>query len=153
MTWDATIQKMTFDDLDEVVGMESDCSLVPWSREMFVHEMSSPLTYCFTLRTKEPPRAELAGFLCFRTVEDESELLNLCVHPAYRRMGFALEMMTFYIHFCRTTNIRQLFLEVGCTNEAAVRLYESLSYKPVGKRSKFYQGRFDAWIMRRDVEA
>jgi ribosomal-protein-alanine N-acetyltransferase len=153
MTWDATIQKMTFDDLDVVVGMESDCSLVPWSREMFVHEMSSPLTHCFTLRTKEPSRAELTGFICFRTVEDESELLNLCVHPAYRRLGFALEMMTFYIHFCRTTNIRQLFLEVGCTNEAAVRLYESLSYKPVGKRSKFYQGRFDAWIMRRDVEA
>lgn len=151
MTWNATIQKMKVDDLDEVVWMESHCSLVPWSREIFVNEISNPLTHCFTLRTKGLSCAGLVGFICFRTVEDESELLNLCVHPEYQRMGFALEMMTFYTHFCRTMNIRTLFLEVGCTNEAAVRLYESLSYEPVGTRAKFYQGRLDAFIMRREL--
>ena len=151
MARDATIQKMTLDDLDQVVWMESRCSLVPWSREAFVNEMSSPPTHFFTLKTTGRSPTVLIGFICFRTVEDESELLNLCVHPEYQRMGFAQDMMTFYIHFCRTMNIRKMFLEVGCTNQAAIRLYESLSYEPVGKRPRFYQGRIDALVMRREL--
>jgi GNAT superfamily N-acetyltransferase len=150
MTSDATIQEMTLNDLDEVLCMESHGSLVPWSETCLSARSLTPGPLFHDERQDLPEG--LVSFICFGPSKMN---LNFSISRSsdYRRMGFALEMMTFYIDLCRTMNIRRLFLEVGCANEAAVRLYESFSYEPVGKRSKFYQGRFDALIMRRDLEA
>jgi len=89
------------------------------------------------------------GFICFRRVIDESELLNLCVHPGYRRRGIGRILMRFYIDLCRDHHIRQFFLEVNPQNQAALRLYRSFSYEPVGVRPRFYRGEFDALLMKK----
>jgi len=141
------IEKMEPQHLDEVLLIETSSSPTPWSREMFLEELRNPLTYSFIYRVDEPQGHPLAGFICFRNVGEESELLNIGVHPLYRRMGIGRKLMQFYIEFGKAKQIKTFYLEVGVSNPPAIRLYQGFSYQPAGTRKKFYQGRFDALMM------
>ncbi len=134
-------------DLDEVSDMEASSSLNPWSKNMFIEEMKNPFAYCFIIKMKGILNAQVLGFICFRNIGDESELLNICVHHQYRQMGIGKKLMQFYIGFCKKMKIKAFYLEVNASNQSAVHLYEHFSYGSLGMRKKFYQGGFDALLM------
>ena len=141
------IEKMKGEHLDEVLSIETSSSLTPWSREMFLEELQDPLAHSFIYKVDQPQGHPLAGFICFRNVGEESELLNICVHPLYRRKGIARELMQFYMEFGRAKQIKMFYLEVHVSNPPAIHLYQEFSYQAQGTRKKFYQGRFDALVM------
>lgn len=147
------IQKMEMEDLEDVFSMEAASSLAPWSRQMFIAEIVNPCAHCFcsVLKSKARSEDQVLGFICFRNVREESELLNLCVHPAYRRIGVGKKLMTFYVDFCSQRKIERAYLEVSTLNPPALRLYQLFSYETIGVRKKFYQGRIDALLMMRRV--
>ena len=141
------IKKMEMIDLDEVLNIETFSSSHPWSKNMFIEEMKNPLAYCFIIIMQGIAEHKVMGFICFRKIEDESELLNICVHPQYRKMGIAKRLMDFYIEFCRKREIKSFYLEVNASNQPAVHLYHLFFYQSLGRRKKFYQGKFDALLM------
>ena len=134
-------------DLDEVLGMEASSFPNPWSKNMFIEEMKNPFAYCFIIKMKGISKPVVMGFICFRNIGDESELLNICVHSQYRQMGIGKKFMQFYIGFCRKMKIKTFYLEVNVSNQPAVHLYHLFSYQSLGMRKKFYQGKFDALLM------
>lgn len=138
---------MEVSDLDEVVEIDASSRLTPWSRQSFLKELQNPFSYCFTLRKENGSNDPAIGFICFRIVEDESELLSLAIHPHYRQKGLGKQLMKFYIDFCWQRQIKTFYLETGASNQPAIRLYRSFAYQPIGIRSKFYQGREDALLM------
>jgi ribosomal-protein-alanine N-acetyltransferase len=141
------IEKMEWEHLDEVLLIETSSSLTPWSREMFLEELQNPLAHSFILRVHEAQGPILAGFICFRNVGEESELLNIGVHPHYRRKGIGSKLMQFYMEFGKAKQIKTFYLEVHVSNPPAIRLYEGFSYHSAGTRKKYYQGKFDALMM------
>ena len=148
MEWEkVTIQKMDIQDLDEVISVESSSSGAPWSKGMFVEEIRNPLACCFVMKVEDKTRQRVVGFVCFRNVAEESELLNICVHSDYRELGAGRKLMEFYVEFCRRRGIKTFHLEVHSSNHPAIRLYQSFSYEASGIRKKFYQGTLDALLM------
>lgn len=142
------IRKMHVEDLDEVLLIiEASSSLSPWSKNMFIEEILNPLAYCFIIKNEKVPTDQIIGFICFRNIGDESELLNIAVHPQHRQIGIGNKLMQFYLHFCRQVGIKTFHLEVNTSNPSAIHLYRLLSYEPVGLRKKFYDGKSDALIM------
>ena len=141
------IGKMTPQDLHEVLSIESSASLTPWSLNMFIEEMKNPFAYCFVMKREEGAKPSVIGFICFRNVTEESELLNIGVHPHYRQGGLGKKLMQFYIDFCDPLEIKKFYLEVNASNQAAIHLYQGFSYQSFGMRKKFYQGKFDALLM------
>jgi len=141
------IEKMEREHLDEVLLIETSSSLTPWSKEMFLEELRNPLAHSFIYRVDEAQGQPLAGFICFRNIGEESELLNIGVHPLFRRMGIGRKLMQFYVEFSKAKQIKTFYLEVHVSNPLAIRLYEGFSYQPSGTRKKFYQGKFDALMM------
>jgi ribosomal-protein-alanine N-acetyltransferase len=151
MNLPVTVRRMAESDLDEILAIETSSSLTPWSRKLFLEEMAHPCGHCFSMTLLLDPEPKLVGYLCFRTLGDESELLNLAVHPDYRRRGLARHLMAFYIDFCGCENVRKSFLEVATGNQTALHLYQSFDYRPTGKRPGFYLGRVDALIMEKEI--
>jgi ribosomal-protein-alanine N-acetyltransferase len=143
------VQKMDMEDLEEVLSIERSSSVTPWSKKMFVEEILSPTSHCFTLKVKGGTGEQVAGYICFREILGESELLNLSIHPHFRRMGFGKQLMAFYLDFSVRMGIRACYLEVSVSNEPAIRLYDLFSYHAVGRRKRFYQGKVDALLMMR----
>ena len=141
------IESMEPQHLDEVLLIETSSSLTPWSKEMFLEELRNPLVHSFIYRRGEAQDHSLAGFICFRNIGEESELLNIGVHPLYRRKGIGRRLMQFYVEFGKAKQIKTFYLEVHVSNPPAIRLYQGFSYQPAGMRKKFYQGKFDALMM------
>jgi ribosomal-protein-alanine N-acetyltransferase len=118
---------------------------------MFLEEMEHPNASCYVLTSGEPLTDSPVGFICFRNVGDESDLLNIGVDPESRGCGIGKKLMTFYAEECRQRGAKTLYLEVDPRNVPAVRLYLSQSYRNNGVRKNFYHGKFDALLMMRTV--
>lgn len=142
-----TVHKMNALDLNEVLPIEHLSSLSPWSKDMFYEEMLNPLSHCYIIRIKNVCHQPLIGYLCFRNVNDESDLLNICVHPEYRNLGIGKYLLQYYIDDGIKNGIKTFYLDVNVSNESALHLYRSFSYIPCGLRKAFYQGIHDALLM------
>ncbi len=143
------IHEMRESDLDDVVQMDASSRPTPWSRQSFLHELRNPFSYCFTLKKDIESDGQNVGFLCFRIVGEESEILSLVIHPRYRQKGLGKQLMKFYIEFCSRREIKAFYLETGVSNQAAICLYESFSYHSIAIRPKYYEGKEDALLMAR----
>jgi ribosomal-protein-alanine N-acetyltransferase len=145
------IQKMDIQDLDEVISLETSNPHTRWSKNMFIEDLRNPFAYGFVMKIEGQSKQRVIGFICFRNVAEESELLNICVHPDYRQSGVGKRLMEFYVEFCRRRGIKTFHLEVHSSNQPAIHLYQSFSYESSGMRKKFYQGKFDALLMTKKV--
>jgi len=77
----------------------------------------------------------VAGFaVARRLAEDEAELLNLAVDPAFRRRGIGRRLLSNVILSYRGT----LWLEVGESNLNARKFYKSLGFSEAGYRAGYY---------------
>jgi ribosomal protein S18 acetylase RimI-like enzyme len=77
----------------------------------------------------------IAGFLVSRSVADkEREILNIAIHPDFRRLHIATELLQAALARWPGTH----FLEVRESNAPARRLYEGLGFEAVGKRPGYY---------------
>ena len=141
------MRKMEPTDLEEVLALELQSSLVPWTRQMFLGEILNPYAHCFVMESRETSMPRVLGFVCFRHLGEESELLNLSVHPEHRSLGLGKKLMQFYLASCREANVTRSYLEVSSTNHPAIQLYQDFAYRPAGRRLKFYRGQVDALLM------
>jgi ribosomal-protein-alanine N-acetyltransferase len=143
------IQGMEMKDLPEVAAIAASFSSTLWTENMFAGEMKNSFSHCFVAKTEGALAGRVVGFICFRTIQDESELLNLCVHPVYRGRSVGKKLMQFYIDFCIRKGIHTFYLDVHASNEPALRLYRSFCYETTGTRKNFYGGKSDALMMAR----
>ena len=88
----------------------------------------------------------LAGFVVSRQVgPDEREILNVAVHPDFRRLRVATELLRAETARSKGTH----FLEVRESNIAARQLYERLGFQVVGERPGYYENPPETGIVMR----
>lgn len=86
------------------------------------------------------------GFVVWRVVADEAEIITIGVHPDARRGGIADAMLTLVESDIKKRGGKKIFLEVAENNVPARALYEHNGYVQVGVRPKYYDGT-DAILM------
>jgi [ribosomal protein S18]-alanine N-acetyltransferase len=77
----------------------------------------------------------VVGFLVWRAVADEREILNLAVHPGSRRRGVACALLAAVLQEAPG----RWFLEVRESNTAARQLYRKLGFMEVSTRPAYYE--------------
>lgn len=88
------------------------------------------------------------GFVMWRLIAEEAELLTLGVANDYRRQGVARALIDQVVADCEALSIERLFLEVDQGNAAAAGLYKSAGFERIGVRKRYYRNGADAWVMR-----
>lgn len=132
------IEAMTPDDLEEVAPIEEASYTTPWKRHMFETELKgNPFARLFVAR--DPVNHTLLGYICFWLVFDELHLMNLSVHPDWRRQGIGEDLARWAMTWGRENGARLAMLEVRASNLAAKRLYEKLGFQVVAARSGYYR--------------
>lgn len=91
------------------------------------------------------------GFVLWRTLGDEAEILSIGVRPAARRQGAADAMMAAALEDARAEGLRAMFLEVDAENAPARALYSRLGFYLVGRRKGYYRNGHDAQVLRKDL--
>ena len=79
------------------------------------------------------------GFLVGRLIGPDAEILNVIVHPKYRRLGKARYLIDKFEKEAKKEGSSKCFLEVAESNSRANKLYQSLNYLSVGKRKNYYE--------------
>lgn len=90
------------------------------------------------------------GFIVYRVVADEAEIITIGVAPDARRGGIAMAMLEIAARDAAARGAKKLFLEVARDNDAARALYTAAGFEQVGVRPKYYDG-IDAILMARQI--
>lgn len=90
------------------------------------------------------------GFVVWRAVADEAEIITIGVAPDARGTGIALAMLGLVENDVKQRGAKKIFLEVARDNTPARGLYERAGYTEIGVRPKYYDG-VDAILMEKKL--
>ncbi|SDL18868.1 ribosomal-protein-alanine N-acetyltransferase [Maridesulfovibrio ferrireducens] len=133
-TCDQMIVELGLESLSELRKLECVCFDYHWTEEQFRLGLERRAFYVLGYLFE----GILVGYLAYSMVLDEMEVLNLGVHPDFRKRGIGRELMLALLEQCRKTDVVKGLLDVKESNIPAISLYESLGFKQVGVRKKYY---------------
>ena len=143
------IVAMTEDHVTQVAELEKLCFSDPWSERSVASEVHNQLALWLVALDGN----RVAGYVGSQTVIDESDMMNIAVHPDYRRQGIARLLVDHLVEELKKRGSHCLTLEVRQSNDPARNLYASMEFNQVGLRKNYYRNpKEDAWILRKEWE-
>lgn len=146
MASEINIVPMTPSHLDQVLALENLCFSYPFSRSLFESELNQPAATLLVARDGK----QIIGYIDFWKVLDEIHLINLGVHPDYRRKGVGTQLFRKippHPPLLKGGKGGFIYLEVRVSNEGAKKFYEKLGFQVIGMRKNYYPDGEDALIM------
>lgn len=138
---------MTADHVSQVAGLEKICFSDPWSEKSVASELTNPLSLWLVALEGE----RVAGYVGSQSVMGESDMMNVAVHPDFRRQGVGELLVKELIAALAQKENTCLTLEVRASNSPAISLYEKLGFAQVGLRKNYYRNpKEDALILRKE---
>jgi ribosomal-protein-alanine N-acetyltransferase len=120
--------------LDRILEIENLSFSVPWSLNGFLQELENPVAQLWALMSDKL----LLGYLCFWTVQEEMQLLDLAVHPEHRGQGHGSFLLKKMIDLALSRETSRIWLEVRVSGSSARRLYEKFGFVESGRRKNYY---------------
>jgi ribosomal-protein-alanine N-acetyltransferase len=143
------IRRLSLHDLDAIERIENAVYPTPWSRSMFAGELAKPSS--LSLGGFDPDSGRLIAYLIVSRYVDAWHIMNLAVHPGWRRAGVASRLLDELLDLTAGDRRRGYTLEVRVSNTAAIALYERFGFEGSGVRRGYYtDNREDALIMWKD---
>ena len=141
------IETMTADHVAQVAALEAICFHDPWSEKSVASELTNPLSLWLVALDGD----RVAGYVGSQSVLGESDMMNVAVHPYYRRQGIAEKLCLDLVEALKKKGNHCLTLEVRASNDPAKALYEKLGFQQIGLRKNYYRNpREDACILRKE---
>ena len=143
------IVKMKEGHVSSVAELEKICFSDPWSENSVATELNNKLALWLVAEEA----GKVAGYIGSQTCGDESDVMNVAVHPDFRRRGIAESLVNTLVEELKAIGSRCLTLEVRASNAPAIALYEKLGFSEIGRRKNYYRNpREDALILRKEWE-
>jgi [ribosomal protein S18]-alanine N-acetyltransferase len=143
------IRELAPADLQAIVDIEQTTFTLPWHANVFMTLLTKREAICLGCFVA----GRLAGYLVADTFVDVWHIMNLAVHPSFRRRHIASDLLEAYFEITEGEPHRGHTLEVRVSNEAAIELYRSYGFVATGVRKGYYgDNREDALIMWKEWE-
>lgn len=139
------LRNMRPDDLAAVSAIERRSYEFPWSHGVFRDCLLAGYQ-CVVLERED----EVAGYAILSVAAGEAHILNICVSPAWRSLGYGERLLDDILFRARAASVREIFLEVRPSNVHAHALYRKKGFTRVARRPAYYQahdGREDADVL------
>ena len=142
------ITEMIEKHVAQVAELEKICfGSAAWSENSIASELKNQLSLWLVALDGET----VAGYVGSQTVMDESDMMNVAVHPDHRRKRIAEKLVVELVEALKKRESHCLTLEVRASNEPAKALYEKLGFVQVGLRKNYYRNpKEDALILRKE---
>ncbi len=143
------IVPMVLAHTEQIAELERQCFSDPWSLQSVQNELKNPLSTWLVAETD----GTVLGYVGAQTAADESDIMNLAVHPQHRRCGIGKELLLTLQKNLTENGSMAITLEVRMSNLTASSLYEKMGFQTVGRRPNYYfHPREDAIIMRKELK-
>ena len=139
--------RMSEEHVPQVAELEKICFSDPWSEKSVAYELTNPLS-CWLVAVED---GRVAGYIGSQTVMGESDMMNVAVHPDYRRRGIAERLVNDLVEALKAFESHCLTLEVRESNDSARALYAKLGFFQAGLRKNYYRNpKENALILRKE---
>ena len=139
--------KMDESHVSAIAELEKMCFNDPWS----IHSISSELNNPLSTWLVAVADGVVCGYVGSQSVLDGADMMNIAVHPDYRKQGIGYNLVDKLIDLLKAKDVISLSLEVRVSNENAINLYNKMGFEIIGKRPGYYRNpREDAYIMRKE---
>ncbi len=118
-----------------------------WSAATYGREIESPNS-CLRILTRpglEP--ISVIGLGCYWRILEEAHLTLLAIDPAYQRRGLGQWLLVQLLAHACDQGLHRATLEVRCSNQVAILLYQSFGFQVLGRRRRYYQDGEDALVL------
>lgn len=144
-----TIRLMNYEDVREVADIESETFSQPWPYDEFAKTISDD-NYKYIVAAAGNGVVGYAGAVC---VQDEADITNVAVKKQFRNIGIAKELMKQLLILLKKNGIKEVFLEVRESNDAAIALYKGYNFLSIDIRKNYYRlPTENAIVMKRTLE-
>lgn len=144
------LRKIFKSDLAELQVIENASHDTPWTNDVF--KMCLQAGYLgWAIELDQ----HLIAFIVVSMQSQECHVLNLCVARAYRRQGWARQLLAHALDEAKRLGAGVAYLEVRRSNTRALALYEGMQFSRVGERKGYYQtvaGAEDALVLARHLD-
>lgn len=138
-------RRMSHSDLPLVSDIERRSYDFPWSHGVFRDCLLAGY-YCTVLERGD----HVVAYSILSVAAGEAHILNLCVDPSFRKLGYASQLLAEILVCARGAEVKEIFLEVRPSNVAALALYRKQGFQQIASRPAYYQsraGREDAAVL------
>ena len=125
------IKQIQKSDIIELIEIEKDVYDYSLYKEDFENYFYKDEINIWKISTRK-----IIGFVCFYHVEDEIEIIQLCIIKSYQRKNYG----SLIISKLKKLNIKKIFLEVSSENTQAKNFYLKHGFKKIGIRKDYYRG-------------
>ncbi len=129
------IRPITHGDLSFVLDVEQRLFSDPWTRKSLEEELACPFAKSYLLTEDGAPCA----YGLFRLMAGEGEVLRIGTLPKHRRRGFARAILGHFLNQGKKEGLEKVFLEVRAGNTPARSLYETLGFREISLRPRYYR--------------
>jgi len=144
------IDFMRQEDLDEIVAIENVSFPSPWPKRIFERELEAQNSYKRVIRMS----GVVIAYIVTWTIHDEVHILNIAVHPDFRKAGIGEMLMRDCICLSKDNGLKYALLEVRTSNTGAIKLYEKIGFRIMRLRKKYYADNGeDAYVMMHELES
>lgn len=144
-----TYRLMKLADISSVQVVEAKCFPRPWSRSIFVSEISRNDNAIYVVAEAD---RRIVGYAGVWIILDEGHITNIAVEPDFQRQGIGQGLMDQITKYAVERGVVTMTLEVRVSNATAQALYTKLGFVPNGIRKAYYQDdKEDALIMWREL--
>lgn len=127
------LRRMERRDISAVTDIEKTCFTDPWSENMVADLMDSSWDEVWVLE-----KERVIGYINFRFVAGEGELMRIAVLPSERGHGYSRMMMDVMIKAASENDISDITLEVRSGNAPAIALYRAYGFTCEAVRKGYY---------------
>jgi [ribosomal protein S18]-alanine N-acetyltransferase len=124
-------------DLSSVLAIEKRSFPNPWHESTFRGEIQH-LPISFPLVIVHATLDKVIGYIVFWLIGEEVQINNVAVHPDFRRLGIAEQVLRQVIEQARWKGVNFIALEVRPSNRGALGLYKKIGFRMLGVRKKYY---------------
>jgi ribosomal-protein-alanine N-acetyltransferase len=128
------IRNIQEDDLPAIMEIEKISFTSPWSEQEFLNEMYKKNA----LLKVAVFEGNIIGYICVTHRLHESHILNLAVHPDFRRQGVATILMAEVTKELKKGGCAFMHLKVRVSNTGTHRFYELIGFTVESTRKKYY---------------
>ncbi len=125
-------------DVEALATLAAACHSHPWTRAQIAREVAAgPPGAVLVLRPASGP-VPVCASCTYRLFADEMEVLDVAVHPGWRRRGLGRFLVAHALGRGSRAGAAVARLEVRAGNLAALSLYELLGFRRRGVRRGYY---------------
>ncbi|MGC8961140.1 MAG: ribosomal protein S18-alanine N-acetyltransferase [Candidatus Bathyarchaeia archaeon] len=134
-SFEVKVRAFSDSDLNRILEIERLSFPDPWPRLEFQYLSRLPQAVFLVAEVDGLPVGYIVAENCSLTRRGSGRILNLAVHPWFRRRGVASRLLREAEAMLR---VREIWLEVRRSNNTAIDFYLKHGFKPVGILPKYY---------------